>query len=72
MLVNTVTEKFSNNKYLLEVHNGADLVFSQSSFSQTHKIGNNGITGFTTWKQKIQQQWVTPVSIEPRASAIWI
>ena len=40
-----------------------------SSFSQTHKIDNNGnigIKGFTTWKQKkIQQQNVTQVSIEP-------
>ena len=45
----------------------------ESNFSQIAEIGNKGnieITGFTTWKQKIQQQNVTSVSIEPGTLAI--
>ena len=46
----------------------------ETSFHKLAEIGNigiTGITGFITWKQKIQQGNVTPVSIEPRTSATW-
>ena len=42
-----------------------------SSFSQISRHCIIGITGLTMWKQKIQQQNITSVSIEHRPSAIW-
>ena len=49
-------------------------VTTAKSFSRTHRIDKNdniGITGFTMWKQKKnQQQNVTPLSIELTTSVI--
>ena len=52
-----------------------ELPNDRSSFSQTHRIGNNGkisIRGLTTWKQKNQEQNVTQVSIEPGTLTIQV
>ena len=42
--------------------------YTQSDFSQIHKIVNIGIKGFISWNKKIQQQMLFPVRIQPRTS----